>query len=123
MSSHNHDYENEYRYSSGHKRENFFGEILGEIPIVGELFESIGGGRIGKKGMKKICCCCAPIALLLFVPAIMLLWWIVKSILAAINIDITNIDWLIQVKNWFTNTFQFDQILSWFGGAQGILGL
>ena len=123
MSSHHYNYEDNRRYSGSHRGENFFGEILGEIPIVGELFKSLGGGRIGKKGMKKICCCCAPIVLVMFVPIILLFYWLAKIIFASFNINIANIDWLAGVKNWFVSSFQLDQIFNWFGGAQGFLGM
>lgn len=104
------------------RKESMFGEILGELPIVGELFESISGGKIGKKGIKKLGCCCAPIALILLIPAIMLVYWIIRSGLSLFKIDISNINWLEQTKNWLMGNFGLDQIGQWFSGIQGILG-
>ena len=104
------------------RKESMFGEILGEVPIVGELFESIGGGRIGKKGIKKFCCCCAPVALILLIPVIMLVYWIIKSSMSLFKVDISNINWLEQAKNWLTGNLGLDQISRWLGGLQGIIG-
>lgn len=119
-------YQEEDRHYHKERREhkkNIFGEILGEIPIFGELFESIGGGRMGKKGMKKFCCCCAPAGLVLLIPAIILIYWIVKSGLGLFNINLSNVNWLGQAKSWFAGTFGLDQIGQWLNPMQGLLGL
>lgn len=118
-------YEDRYKHESySHKKKSgLMGEVLGEVPIIGELFESLGGGRIGRKGVKKIACCCAPLALILLVPLIMFVYWLVKSSLSLFQVNLPNVDWIEQAKNWLTNTFQLDQITGWVGQFQALQGL
>ena len=104
------------------RNESFLGETLSEIPLVGELLESFGGGRIGQKGVKKFFYCCAPIALILLIPTMMLVYWIIKSGLSLFRVDISNINWLEQAKSWVSSNLGLDQLSQWFGGLQSIIG-
>lgn len=125
MSHHEENYyrgNNDYdRFPKRKSRESMFGEILGEVPVIGELAESFRF-RSGNKGIKKFCCCCAPIAILLLIPLGMLVYWLIRSAMSLFKIDITNINWLEQSKNWLMGNFGLDQIGQWFGGLQGIIG-
>lgn len=123
MNYHDKNHDSEYRQNE--QNGTMIGELIAEIPIVGELFESLGGGKIGRKGIRKIGCCCLPIALVLLLPIVAAIYWLAKSALSLINIDLTNINWIEQTKNWVINNFQLDQVTEWinqFQTLQGLLG-
>lgn len=120
MSQHK-DYYHEVNYHKEPKRN----EILDQLPFVGDISEPLRKYGIGKKGIKKLACCCAPLALILLIPVVMVIYWLTKSALSLFKIDLTNVNWIEQTKNWLISNFQLDQISEWVGqfqALQGILG-
>ncbi|MEI8143730.1 MAG: hypothetical protein WCG48_03915 [Candidatus Berkelbacteria bacterium] len=107
----------------GNKRENALTDMLGEVPIVGELVESISFNRIGKKGMKKFCCCCGPFFILLIVGVVTAIWWVIQGGLSILNLKDANFSWLLSVKTWFVETFQLEQFFNLSSLTQSIIGL
>jgi hypothetical protein len=114
------DSRNHSNFAHGTLRKGALGELMGEIPIVGELtkFLPVSGGR----GIKKICCCCAPVALIFLIPLGMLIYWLIKNALSLFKIDITNINWIEQTKTWLTGNLGLDQMGQWFGNVGNLLG-
>jgi hypothetical protein len=107
-------------YNHHGKKEGIIGDVLGEVPIIGELFESLSKGG-GKKGAKKFCCCCAPLAIILIIPLIFLAIWLFRGALSLLKIDPANFNWLENIKSYINGLLPFDQITQWFGGLQNSL--
>jgi hypothetical protein len=96
---------------------SILGEFFGEIPVIGELFDSLSGIGISKKGIKKVCCCCLPIGLVLLMPVIWFCYTLLKGGLSLVKVDA---GWLETGKNWLLGNF--DQIGQWFGALGNLFG-
>ena len=117
--------DHDYREQRGHsdkryeRRGSIFGELLSEVPIVGELFDSVSEMVGNSKGLKKFCCCCAPVFLILLIPLAYLLFGLVKGGLSLFNVNASFVD---KSREWLNGILPFDQIGQWLDPLQKLIG-